>query len=68
MDSEPPFLPDYLSSSPESEVLELSKEALDTASVFPNQVWCFYFELTPLSRLGFTFIQHLTSKITGSVT
>jgi hypothetical protein len=38
LDSQAPFLPDYLSSSPEREVVELSKEALDTASVLPHQV------------------------------
>jgi hypothetical protein len=33
LDSTASYLPDYLSSSPDADVLELSKEALDTASV-----------------------------------
>lgn len=33
LDAQMPLVPNYLSSSPEREVLELSKEALETASV-----------------------------------
>ncbi len=64
LESQPSFLPNYLSSSSEAEVLELSKEALDTASVlsFSNQSWCV--PLTPCSRVGYTFTHRLIATMT----